>query len=139
MNSSDPNSHDEPETDPRLRESLRALPTLETPPTLESRVRQRIRWRRTRRAVLACGSVLAVAGALLIWQVSQPRGAAPAPGVPHPQPVPQIVQAPPAPVGEIPADELAVLFAPPPVDHLTIVGKRNEGWVAALNRLEDKK
>lgn len=129
MNSSD---SDEREADPRLSESVRALPIPETPPALEPRVRLRIRRRRIERTVLASGSVLALVVALLVWQS---WSATPAPVVQLPQPTPPVVLAP----REIPPDELAVLFAPPPVDSLAIVGGRNEKFVAALNRMEGVK
>ena len=134
MNSSD--STDDPVLDPLLLDGLRSLPIPETPPVLESRVRRRIRRQRIQRTVLVAGSVLALVGALLVWQ---PWNKAPAPMVQQPQPAPPVAQVAPTPVREIPPDELDVLFAPPPVDSLTIVGGRNARWVAALNRLEDVK
>ncbi len=133
MNSPDSDRHDDLNSDPRLSASLRALPIPETPPDLESRVRRCIRRRRIERTLLASGSVLALVVAVLVWH---PWGAAPVPVVQLPPPAPPVAQAPPR---EIPPDELAVLFAPPPVDSLAIVGGRNEKFVAALNRLEDVK
>src|SRR5262245_20365394 len=133
MNSSD---SDEPAPDRRICETVRSLPNPEPPADLESRVRQRIRRRRIERAVLVSGAGLTLVGALLVWQ---PWSQIPAPVVQQPQPAPPVASATPTPPREIPPDELAVLFAPPPVDSLTIVGGRNDGWVEALNRLEDKK
>jgi hypothetical protein len=128
MNSSDiPTDDDGP--DPRLAGRLRSLTLPETPPSLESRVLLRIRRRHTRRVAWASGSVLALAVAVSVWH---PWREALAPVVRH-APID------PVPPPEIPSDELAVLFAPPPVDSLAIVGGRNERFVAALNRLEDVK
>lgn len=132
MNSSDTDLGDEPGPDPRLGEWLRALPTPATPPSLESRVRTHIRRCRIARAVLASGSALALVVAVLAWQVCLRPGEAPGPVVQH---TPPAIPAAQPPAREIPPDELAVLFAPPPVDSLAIVAGRNEGWVAALNRL----
>ncbi len=129
MDSSDPDD----EFDPRLRDTLRSLPTPETPRALESRVRDRIRRRRVERVALLSGSALALIGAVFVWQ---PWREDSAPVARHNPPAPPVVPAQPR---EIPPDQLAVLFAPPPVDSLTIVGGRNEGWVAALERLEDMK
>lgn len=135
MNSSEADPNNENAPDPRLRDRVRALPVPETPVGLESRVSGRIRRRRVRRAALASGAVgLLLLAAVLVWQ---PWADTAAPVVQQPQPVPPIVQAPPS--REIPVDDLAVLFAPPPVDSLAIVGGRNERWVATLNRLEDAK
>jgi hypothetical protein len=133
MNSSDSNT-DEPAPDSRLRDGLRSLPIPETPPALESRVRHRIRRRRVQRAALASGAAtLTLVVALLLWQ---PWSDGPASVVQHPQPAPPVPSAPPS---EIPADELAVLFAAPPVDSLTVLDRQDKGFVAALNRLEDVK
>jgi hypothetical protein len=133
MNSSDSNT-DEPAPDPRLRDGLRSLPIPELPPALESRVRHRIRRRRIQRAVLASSvAALGTVAALLIWQ---PWSDGPAPVVQHPQPAPPVAH---AQAREIPADELAVLFAAPPVDSLTVLDHQDKGFVAALNRLEDVK
>ena len=128
MNSFDTRPDDGTGPDPRLADRLRSLPVPATPPALEAGVRRRIRRRRTRRAVLASGSALAVAAAF-VWQ---PWREAPVPVVRHTPVVP-------VPAREIPADDLAVLFAPPPVDSLEIVGGRNEKFVAALTRLGDTK
>lgn len=128
MKSSDTDAGDEPGPDSRLSECLRSLPVPATPQTLESRVRTRIRRRRIARAALASGSALTVVVAILAWQAWFRPGEGPI--VQHtPLPVAQ------PPSREIPSDELDVLFAPPPVDSLAIVGGRNESWVAALNRL----
>ena len=132
MNSSD--FEDEPAPDPRLRDGLRSLPMPETPPALESRVRRRLRRRRVQRGALVVAPVLALVVALFVWQPWTD-----APVVQQQPQQPPIVQAVPTPPREIPTDELAVLFAPPPVDPLTILDRRNTGTVAALNRLEGVK
>jgi len=132
MNSFDTHPDDEAGPDRRLADRLRSLAMPATPPALEVGVRRRIRSRRTRRTVFASGSVLALAVAVSVWT---PWREAPAPVVRHTPPAPLA----PVPAREIPADELAVLFAPPPVDSLAILGGRNEQFVAALNRLEDVK
>jgi hypothetical protein len=139
MNSSEADSNREGAPDPRLREGVRALPIPETPTGLELRVRSRIRRRRVQRAALASGAVgLLLLAAVLVWQ---PGSDTQPPVVHQPQPAPPLAQAPPTRTQprEIPPDDLAVLFAPPPVDSLAIVGGRNERWVATLNRLEDAK
>lgn len=135
MNSSEPDFNGEP--DPRLQDRLRALPLPETPSGLESRVRGRIRRRRIQRGVLAGVAVIAPLVALFVWQ---PWAVAPVPIVQQPQPQPApVAQVAAAAPREIPTDDLAILFAPPPVDSLTIVDRRNAGTVAALNRLEEPK
>lgn len=135
MNSSD-SASDEPAPDPYLRDELRSLPIPGTPADLESRVRRRLRQRRVTRVALGSGAALALVVALFAWR---PWAEVEAPVASQPQPAPPIAQVAPAPAREIPTDDLAVLFAPPPVDSLAIVGGRNEKWVATLNRLEDVK
>lgn len=134
MTSSD---FEEPAPDPRLRDGVRSLPIPETPPALESRVRQRLQRRRVQRGALIAAPVLALV-ALLVW-----RPWADAPLVvqqPPPQPsAPPAVPATSHPAREIQADELAVLFAPPPVESLSVLERQDRGFVAALNRLEDAK
>jgi hypothetical protein len=132
MNSSDPDdSGNEPAPDPCLRAGVRSLPIPDTPSALESRVRQCIRHRRIQRGVLASGSVLAlIIAVLLVWQ---PWGAEPTP-VAHKPPAPQ-----PVPPREISPEQLDVLFAPPPVDRLSILDRQDRGFVTVLHRLEDRK
>lgn len=120
MRSSDFDSDGEPVPDPRLRDGLRSLSIPETPPDLESCVRRLIRRRRVRR-VLTSGSVCALVIAALVWR---PWGEVPVA---------------PTPAREIPADQLAVLFAPPPVDRLAVLDGQSRRFVAALNRLEEVK
>jgi hypothetical protein len=133
MNSSD---FDEPRPDPRLRDGVRSLPIPETPPALESRVRRRLQRQRTQRGARVAAPVLALVVALFVWR---PWVDAPVVQNPQPQPpsAPPAVQAPSS--REIPADELAVLFAPPPVESLSVLDRQDRGFVAALNRLEDAK
>lgn len=111
--------------DERLAAALRAIPTPTTPSGLDGRVRGVIRRRRSRATAAAVWSLMAVAVAVILWQpwatpqVSPPRG--------------------PVVVREIPAEDLEVLFAPPPVDGLTVLAARNDVSLAALGRLEGVK
>ena len=127
---------DEPAPDPHVRDGVRSLPIPETPPALESRVRRRLRRRRVQRGALVAAPALALV-ALFVW-----RPWVEAPLVvqqPPPQPSAPVAPAVPLPAREIPADELAVLFAPPPVESLSVLERQDRGFVAALNRLEDPK
>ena len=117
-------SPDDP-TDERLAAALRAIPTPATPPGLDARVRAVIRRRRERAMSTAVGSVAAVAVVLALWRPWEPRAYLP--------------MEPPAVAREIPQEDLAVLFAPPPVDGLTVLARRNDVSVAALGRLEGVK
>jgi hypothetical protein len=112
MNSDDP-------ADERIREALRSLPA---PPSADvgRRVWGIVRRRRARRTALTAVPVVTLALALVVWR----------PWV-----------GPPAPVSgpEIPPEDLAVLFAPPPVDRLNVLAARDDVWVAALGRLEGVK
>lgn len=128
MNSSEPDPPP-PTPDDELRRALQSLPIPETPSDLESRVHGRILRRRVRRTTLAAGAVL-LAG-LLVWQPWADNE----PPVVHQQPGPVPQTAPP----QIPPDELDVLFAPPPVDSLAVLARRDEVSVGALNRLEGVK
>jgi hypothetical protein len=112
--------------DDRLRRALQSLPLPEPPAALESRVQRRLRARRVRQA----GTVAGVAVLLLAVAFAGPWGAKGEPGVPLP-----VAQAP----REILADDLEVLFAPPPVDSLAVLDRRDAVSVAALNRLEGVK
>jgi hypothetical protein len=117
-------SPDDP-TDERLAAALRAVPVPATPPGLDGRVRAAIRRRRERATSTAIGAVAAVALVLILWQPWAPS---------HCElPMDSVV------VREIPAEDLAVLFAPPPVDGLTVLAARNDVSVAALGRLEGVK
>src|SRR5688500_11765954 len=104
--------------DERLATALRALPTPATPPNLGQRVQKVIRRRRARRVAAAAAPVGALALALVAW-----GPLAPAPVDPAPAPVV---------AREIPQEDLAVLFAPPPVDGLTVLAARDDVSVAAL-------
>ena len=112
--------------DDRLRRALQALPLPETPP-LESRVNDRL-WRRRR--TQGAGAAAVVAALLLAVFLAGPLGKKDEPVVSLP-----VAQAP----REIPADDLEVLFAPPPVDALAVLDRRDAVSVAALNRLEGVK
>ena len=111
--------------DERLIAALRAIPVPATPSNLNGRVREVIRRRRGRATAAAVGSLIAVASVLILWQPWEPQA--------------ELPLAPPAVVREIPQEDLAVLFAPPPVDGLTVLAARNDVSVAALGRLEGAK
>ena len=111
--------------DERIVGALRSVAMPATPPDLDRRVQQVIRRRRARRAALAAAPVVALALALVVWR---PWATAP---VARP---PELVAS-----REIPPEDLAVLFAPPPVDRLTVLAARNDVSVAALGRLEGVK
>ena len=117
-------SPDHPD-DERLAAALRAVPTPPTPPGLDERVRGVIRRRRDRTTAAAVASMSALVVALILWQAWPTPQIAPPGG--------QIV------AREIPAEDLEVLFAPPPVDDLTVLARRNDVSVAALGRLEGVK
>jgi hypothetical protein len=111
--------------DDRIAAALRSIPSPATPPDLERRAWQSIRRRRARRAALAVAPMAVLTLSLVVW-----RPWATAPEVQPPAPVA---------VREIPPEDLAVLFAPPPVDGLTVLAHRNDASVAALGRLEGVK
>jgi hypothetical protein len=115
---------DDPADEP-IAAALRSVPMPAPPPGLDRRVRRIIGRRRAVRAVLAVAPVVVLAVALVVW-----RPWAVSPVTPVPQPVA---------AREIPAEDLAVLFAPPPVDGLTVLATRNDVSVAALGRLEGVK
>ncbi len=119
------NSVDPPDpADERIGAAVRSLPTPAPPPDLERRVWGVVRRRRARRALLTAAPVVTLALVLVLWR--------PWAGPVVPQPAPVAVR-------EIPQEDLAVLFAPPPVDGLTVLAARNDVSVAALGRLEDVK
>jgi hypothetical protein len=111
--------------DERLTAALRALPTPATPPDLGRRVRTVIRRRRARRVAAAAAPVAALALVLVAWRpwAAATVDSARAPVLAH----------------EIPQEDLAVLFAPPPVDELTVLATRDDVSVAAIGRLEGVK
>lgn len=111
--------------DERLAAALRLIPTPATPAGLDGRVREVIRRRRARTTAAAVGSLMAVAIVLLRWQPWEPRV--------------YVLPMGPVVAREIPAEDLEVLFAPPPVDGLTVLARRNDVSVAALGRLEGVK
>lgn len=111
--------------DERLAAALRAVPIPATPPGLDGRVRAVIRRRRDRTTAAAVASVSALVVGLILWQAW-----------PRPQIGPPVGG---AVAREIPAEDLEVLFAPPPVDGLTVLARRNDVSVAALGRLEGVK
>jgi hypothetical protein len=117
------NSFDPP--DDQIAAALRAVPVPATPPGLSRRVRRVIRRRRARRTALTAAPVAALALALVVWR---PWASAPE-------------ERPPEPVAarDIPPEDLAVLFAPPPVDGLAVLARRNDASLAALDRLEGVK
>jgi hypothetical protein len=125
MNSSDDTERDA--TDERLRRALRALPTPATPPGLQAHVQSRLRNRQVARGAAIAGIPAGVLMALFLWQPW--RGEA---VVPVPQPVAESPR-------EIPADDLAVLFAPPPVDSLDLLARRDAVSIAAISRMEGEK
>jgi hypothetical protein len=110
--------------DGRIGDALRSLPTPPAPPGLDRRVWRVVRRRRARRAILTAAPLVALALVLVVWRPWA------GPVVPRPEPVA---------VREIPQEDLAVLFAPPPVDGLTVLAARNDVSVAALGRLEGVK
>ena len=116
MSSADP-------SDDRIAAALRAVPLPAAPPHLDRRVRRVLRRRRARRAALAAAPVAALALALAVWRPWAPDARPPEPVAAR----------------EIPPEDLAVLFAPPPVDGLTVLAARNDVSVAALSRLEGVK
>jgi hypothetical protein len=130
MNSSEPDPPPAPGDD-ELRRALRSLPIPETPSGLESRVRGRILRRRVRRTA-AASTALALVVCLLVWRPWVGDNEVVNPVPPRPGPVAQAAP-------QIPPEELDVLFAPPPVDSLTILARRDEASVGALNRLEGAK
>src|SRR5262245_31348558 len=93
--------------DERLTAALRAIPTSATPSDLEGRVRKVLRRRRERATAMAVGAVGALALVVFLWQSRATPPVAPPGG--------QMV------AREIPAEDLEVLFAPPPVDGLTVL------------------
>ena len=111
--------------DDRIAAALRTVPTPAAPPGLERRAWQAIRRRRARRVALAAAPVAVLVLAVLLWR---PWGTAPE--VRSPEPVA---------AREIPPEDLAVLFAPPPVDGLTVLAHRNDASVAVLRRMEGVK
>jgi hypothetical protein len=111
--------------DERLAAALRAVPTPATPPGLNGRVRGVIRRRQARAKAAAVASMTALALVVILWRPWEPRVS-----VLHMEPIV---------AREIPAEDLEVLFAPPPVDGLTILAARNDVSVAALGRLEGVK
>src|SRR5262245_11825460 len=111
--------------DERIGDALRAAPLPATPADLDRRVRSVIRRRRAQRMIAAVAPVVVLAVALIAWR---PWAGTP---VGHP-PEPMATR-------EIPPEDLAVLFAPPPVDGLTVLAARNDVSVAALGRLEGVK
>jgi hypothetical protein len=113
--------------DERLRRALQSLPVPE-PPNLERRVYDRL-WQRRR---MQRGGATGVVAALLLAVVfagpwgrrkDEPIVFLPFTHTPR----------------EIPADDLEVLFAPPPVDSLAVLDRRDAVSVAALTRLEGVK
>lgn len=111
--------------DERLAAALRAIPTPDTPSGLDGRVREVIHRRRAREMVVAVVSLMAVAIVVILMRPFATPPVAPPGG--------QIV------AREIPAEDLEVLFAPPPVDGLTVLAARNDVSLAALRRLEGVK
>ena len=111
--------------DERLAAALRAIPTPATPSGLDGKVRGVISDRRFRRTAPAVWSLMVLVLVLILWRPWSTPQIAPPGG--------QIV------VREIPAEDLEVLFAPPPVDGLTILTARNDVSVAALGRMEGVK
>jgi hypothetical protein len=108
-----------------LAAALRAIPVPATPAGLDGLVREAIRRRRARATAAAIWSLMAVAIVLILWQPRVTPKYTPTPG--------------PVVVREIPAEDLEVLFAPPPVDRLTVLAARNDVSLAALGRLEGVK
>jgi hypothetical protein len=122
-------STSEERDDDRLRRALQALPVPETPAEVASRVNDRL-WQRRR--LQRAGTAGVVALLLLAVVFVAPWGRKDEPVVPLPLPIAQVPH-------EIPARDLEVLFAPPPVDSLAVLDRRNAASVAALNRLEGVK
>jgi hypothetical protein len=108
--------------DERIGDALRSLPTPAPPPDLDRRVWGVVRRRQAQRAILLAAPVI-LAFVLVLWQ-------------PWAGPV---VRPEPMTAREIPPEDLAVLFAPPPVDGLNVLAARNDVSVAALGRLEGVK
>jgi hypothetical protein len=125
------NSSDHDPADERLRRALHSLAVPETPAGMESRVQSRLRNRRVQQAA----GVTSIAAILLVGLFAwQPWGGEPV--GPDPQQPQIFAQAPPR---EIPADDLAVLFAPPPVDSLDVLARRDAVSIAAISRMEGVK
>ena len=123
MNSSDNTERDA--VDERLSHALQSLPAPETPAGMEARVNERI-WQRGRTQL--AGAAAGVALLFLAVVFAGPWGRKDMPIEPLPLPVAQTPR-------EIPADDLAVLFAPPPVDSLDELARRDAVSIAALNRM----
>src|SRR5262245_19732072 len=103
----------EPPPDPaddRLRAALLSLPLPALPPTIERRVRHRLRRQQVRRTALAALAAAALLAGLFAWRPWTEIAPRPAP----------LAQAAP-----LQPEELEVLFAPPPVDPLTILASRD--------------
>jgi len=112
MNSSDP-----------VADALRSGPIPPTPANLAGEVRRRLRRRALRQRGLVAVLVAAVVAAVLLWR---PWGGSP-------------VAPPDLAVVEIPAEEIEVLFAPPPIDPLAILTRQDRSTMLALSRLEEAK
>lgn len=102
-----------------IADAVRSAPLPPTPVTLADAVRRRLRRRAVRRRGLAAVLVAAMVAAVLLWR---PWGAPPE-----------------VAVREIPADEIEVLFAPPPIDPLAILARQDRSTMLALSRLEEAK
>lgn len=123
MTSSDENRNE------RLSQALRLLPVPETPGSVEAHVWQRVRRRRrVQRMIGASTTAIALLVGMLIWR---PWGQSSAPSQNRPNEI--------ARTNDILPEELDVLFAPPPVDELAILARRDRVSVVALNRLENGK
>lgn len=120
--------------DDALRRAISALPMPSPPPGLESQVRRHFRRRLNRRRISAAVSGLIVVAASLIWH---PWTRHDPPGRSPDQFVPLVKSE--FDQHEIPARELDLLFAPPPVDSFAILSRQHTLMVLALGRLEVSK
>jgi len=125
MSSLDPNDE---ARDAGLGRALRSLPLPGTPATVAGQVRRRLRRRRLQQ--VASVAAVFVAASLVVWRPWAGSTTAPVGG-----PGSNTVVA----AAELSPQELDELFGPPPVDGLTILSRRDDVVVVALNRLEGPK
>lgn len=109
--------------DARLAALLRADPLPEPPARLAADVRRRVRRHRRQRAGAVVAAAVLVVGLVAWWE--WPRTAAPGPVAGRPVP----------PAADDLAD-VALLFAPPPVDPLDQLARQQTGYVTAMQRMK---
>lgn len=114
--------------DQHVREVIRKAPLPQTPPALELATRRRVVQRRLRKRLVIGTMAMAVLAALLVWTGQKPNQVAQQgnPVVPSSAP-------------DLDSGELDSLFAPPPVDSLSVLDRRQVVAIHVLQQLEERR